>query len=69
MFLMYVGNEEFVKGDVHVCRFVADCIGRQSIGANETERIVLRAARLLGISPRSLEYAIWSHQSGNTGTC
>ena len=66
MFLMYVGNEEFVKGDIHVCRFVADCLGRQYGGADEAERIVQRAARLLGISPRCLDYAIWSHQSGNT---
>ena len=69
MFLMYVGNEEFVKGDVHVCRFVTDCLGGQDVSACEAERIVQRAARLLGISPRCLDYAIWSHTSGSVGNC
>ena len=31
MFLMYSGGDEFVKGDVHVCRFVANALGRRRV--------------------------------------
>ena len=61
MFLMYVGNDEYVKGDVHVCRFVAEAVGKDEsrIPAKEAERLVLRAARELEIAPRLLDYEIW----------
>jgi len=61
MFLMYAGDDEFVKGDVHVCRFVATALRRPQVSAEEAERLVGRAARVLGIAPRLLDYEIWKH--------
>lgn len=63
MFLMYAGNENYVKGDVHIRRFVADALDRKSISAAEAEQIVQEAARVLGVAPRHLDYAIWQHAS------
>lgn len=59
MFLMYVGGDEFVKGDIHVCRFVAKALRRPRVPAEEAERLVERAARALGIALRLLDYEIW----------
>lgn len=61
MFLMYAGDDEFVKGDVHVCRFVAVALRRPQVSAEEAERLVGRAASVLGIAPRLLDYEIWKH--------
>lgn len=62
MFLMYSGNDDFVKGDVHVCRFVEKALGRK-VSAAEAEKSVKDAARELEISPRILDYKIWEHES------
>ena len=62
MFLMYSGNDDFVKGDVHVCRFVKKALGRKASAA-EVEKFVKEAARELGISPRILDYKIWEYES------
>ena len=62
MFLMYSGNDDFVKGDVHVCRFVEKELGRK-ISASEAEKSVKDAARELKISPRILDYKIWEYES------
>ena len=59
MFLMYSGGDEFVKGDIHVCRFVAKALGRRRVPAGEAERLVGEAARALGMAPRLLDYEIW----------
>lgn len=61
MFLTYAGHDEFVKGDVHVCRFVATALHRRRASAEEAERLVGSAARALGIAPRLLDYEIWKH--------
>ena len=63
MFLMYVGNEDYVKGDVHICRFVADALGKKRVRADEAERIVRETAEILGVGPRLLDYAIWQYAS------
>lgn len=62
MFLMYSGNDDFVKGDVHVCRFVEKALGRK-VSAAEAEKSVKDAARELKISPRILDYKIWEYES------
>ncbi len=67
MFLMYAGNDEFVKGDVHVCRFVATALQRQRVSAEEAERLVGGAARALGIAPRLLDYEIWKYGAMSNG--
>ncbi|MDE0130191.1 MAG: hypothetical protein OXQ86_11615 [Gammaproteobacteria bacterium] len=61
MFLMYTGDDEYVKGDVHVCRFVAAVLQRPRVSADEAERLVGSAARALGIAPRLLDYEIWKY--------
>ena len=65
MFLMYTGKEDFVKGDVHVCNFVAECLGfpPKKISPREAERIVRAAAGVLEVRPRFLDYAIWKFGS------
>lgn len=67
MFLMYTGREDFVKGDVHVCYFVAECLGLppKKISPREAERIVRAAAGVLEVQPRFLDYAIWKFGSGS----
>ena len=67
MFLMYVGNEDYVKGDVHICRFVADALGKTRVRADEAERIVRETAEILGVGPRFLDYAIWQYASAPGG--
>ena len=67
MFLMYAGDDEFVKGDVHVCRFVATALQRQRVSAEEAERLVGSAASALGIAPRLLDYEIWKYGSRSNG--
>lgn len=62
MLLMYLGNDDFVKGDVHVCRFVADSLGVKKVSAEDAECLVRKAARILGVSPRLLDYKIWEYQ-------
>jgi len=64
MFLMYAGNENYVKGDVHIRRFVADALDRKGVSAAEAEQIVQEAAGVLGVAPRHLDYAIWQYASG-----
>ena len=59
MLLMYSGNDDFVKGDVHVCRFVAEALGVSQVPAEAAERLVRGAAYELDISPRLLDYEIW----------
>ena len=59
MFLMYVGDDEFVKGDVHVCRFVAKALRKPRVSAEVAEQLVAEAARALGVAPRLLDYEIW----------
>ena len=59
MFLMYSGGDEFVKGDVHVCRFVANALGSRRVAPEEAERLVMLAAHAIGMAPRLLDYEIW----------
>ncbi len=61
MFLMYSGNDDFVKGDVHVCRFVEKALGKK-VSPAEAEKSVKEAARELKISPRILDYKIWEYE-------
>ena len=63
LFLMYIGRDEYVKGDVHVIRFVENALNKQPIGAEEAERLVQGAASKLGITPRLLDYEIWKYGS------
>ena len=58
MLLMYPGNDDLVKGDVQVMRFVSYAL-RRRVRAEETEQLVTAAARELGVAPRRLNLKIW----------
>ena len=63
MFLMYVGNDDFVKGDIHVCNFVNEALGKK-VPPEEAERLVRKAAQnFLSVTPRLLSYKIWEYGS------
>ena len=59
MLLTYLGNDNFVKGDRHVIRFVSNALGSYQVSAEEAERLVTEAARVLDVAPRLLDNAIW----------
>ena len=60
-FLMYAGDDDFVRGDVHVRTFVADATGRGSVSAAEAEDLVRRSAHELILSPRYLDHELWKY--------
>ena len=60
MFQMYSGEDDFVRGDVHVRRFVASALGRQSIAAGEAVELVRMSAYELALAPRYLDREIWN---------
>lgn len=59
--LMYAGDDDFVRGDVHVRRFVARALGRGSVSPAAAEALVRDAAYELILSPRFLDREIWLH--------
>ena len=63
MFLMYIGNESYVKGDVHIRRFVADALDAPHVHPHDAEQIVRDAAKILDLAPRHLDYAIWKYKA------
>ena len=66
-FCMLVGLAE-VKPDRMIRRYVASALGRSgesAVGVEEARDLVMATAAHLGVSPRELDHAIWSYQSGN----
>ena len=66
-FCMLVGLAE-VKPDRMIRRYVASALGRSgesAVGVEEARDLVVATAAHLGVSPRELDHAIWSYQSGN----
>lgn len=59
MFLMYTGNDDFVRGDDCVRQFVANALRRKEVSAVKAERLVRRCAYELVLSPRYLDAQIW----------
>ena len=59
--LMYAGSDDFVRGDVHVRRFVARALDRMSVSPADAEALVRDAAYELVVSPRLLDREIWRH--------
>ena len=59
--LMYTGDDDFVRGDVHVRQFVAHAIGRQTVSAALAEELVRTSAHELLLSPRFLDLEIWRY--------
>jgi hypothetical protein len=66
-FCMLVGLAE-VKPDRMIRRYVASALGRpgeSAVGVEEARDLVMATAAHLGVSPRDLDHAIWSYQSGS----
>jgi hypothetical protein len=66
-FCMLVGLAD-VKPDRMIRRYVATALGRSgetAVGVEEARNLVMATAAHLGVSPRDLDYAIWSHQSSS----
>lgn len=65
-FFMLCGSDELVKPDRMIQRFVEDAIGRP-VSPESAAQIVVEASGVLsewvpGLTPRSLDRAIWSYQ-------
>ena len=60
MFLMYCGRDDYVKGDVHVCQFVAKALGVEKVRPRDAEGLVAAAACRFKVTPRALDAAIWT---------
>ena len=67
LLLMYTGDDDFVRGDTHVRRFVASAIGRRSVRADRAEALVRAAAHELILAPRFLDRLIWQHGVSGAG--
>ena len=63
MFLMYAGNDDFVRGDDYVRQFVANALGRTEVSAAKAEGLVRRSAYELVLSPRYPDDQIWRRHS------
>ena len=59
LLLMYTGDDDFVRGDESVRRFVASALGRRFVPAHVAEELVRRAAYELVLSPRFLDFLLW----------
>ena len=60
-FLVCTGGDDYVRGDVHVRRFVAEAIGQASVSATQARSLVRRSAHELILSPRFLYLEIRRH--------
>lgn len=67
LFLMYTGDEDFVRGDTHVRRFVASAVGRRSVPAGQAEALARASAHELILAPRFLDCLIWQHGVSGAG--
>ena len=61
MLMMYTGDDDFVRGDIHVRTFVAHAIGERAVSADQAEQIVRQSAYEMILSPRYLDYQIWKY--------
>jgi hypothetical protein len=65
-FMMLAGDENQVKPDRMILRFINDCIGRH-VSADEAGCLLQGSCKILAkalptITPRSLDHAIWTYQ-------
>ena len=67
MFKMYSGSSDLVKGDVHICRFVAHALNTKKVSPKKAERLVENAASIIGLRPRQLDYVIWKFERDRQG--
>ena len=57
--LMYTGDDDFVRGDEVVRRFVARALGQETVSAARAANLVRGTAYELVLSPRYLDHQIW----------
>ena len=67
LLLMYTSDDDFVRGDIHVRRFVASAIGQRSVPADRAEALVRAAAHELILAPRFVDCLIWVHGVSGAG--
>ena len=67
LLLMYTGDEDSVRGDTHVRRFVASAVGQRSVPADRAEALVRSAAHELLLAPRLLDFLIWEYGVSGAG--
>ena len=57
--LMYTGDDDFVRGDVHVRNFVSSALLRRTIPSERAIELVRQCAYELILAPRFLDFEIW----------
>ena len=62
--LLHTADDAFVLGDGSVRDFVARALGQESIGQAQAECLVRKAAYELVLSPKHLDFRIWTHCRG-----
>ena len=67
LLLMFSGDDHFVRGDGAIRMFVASALGRRSVPAIHAEELVRRAAYELILSPRLLDYVLWTYSMRGGG--
>ena len=58
-FLMYTGEDTFVRGDTRVRKFVSSALFRRVVSAERAEELVRNCAHEMLLSPRFLDCQIW----------
>ena len=66
-FLMYTDDEDFVRGDLPVRKFVAHALGVDVVSVSRAEGLVRSAAHELILSPRFLDCEIWRYSASKDG--
>ena len=64
---MLAGEENFIKPDRMVLRFIESCTGRSKLTIDEATKLVMEAYATLAIefpslTPRKLDREIWNYQ-------
>ena len=57
--LMYTGDDDFVRGDIHVRNFVSSALFRRTIPGERAKELVRQCAYELILAPRFLDFEIW----------
>jgi hypothetical protein len=60
-FLMLAGEENLIKPDRMIKRYIKDSIGRE-VDDTESLYIIVESAKSMGIKPRELDHQIWNYQ-------
>jgi len=69
-FFMLAGNEDLVKPDRMLTRFVNAYLGKtgrglgESLEPNSIQDLFQTTAKSLGVTPRELDHLVWNHQRG-----